>query len=72
MKKFDEKILMRAFVLVDSKIKKSTMNTDLNNREDLEQEIKLKVIEAILKGKIETPLTFTEYKEKFDRRKAVS
>jgi len=67
MKKFDEKILMHAFLLVDAKIKKSILHTDINNREDLEQEIKLKVIEAIMADKIEQPPTFTEYKESFDK-----
>lgn len=38
-----------------------------NDREDLEQEIKLKVIEAVLHGKIEIPPTFTIFKEEFDR-----
>ena len=72
MSKFDESILMQALVLVDNKIKKSSRNTDLNNREDLEQEIKLKVVEAIINGKIESPLTFTEYKENYDKRKTAS
>lgn len=69
MKKFDEKILTRAFFLVDAKIKKSVLHTDINNREDLEQEIKLKVIEAIMSDRIEHPPTFTEYKESFDKGK---
>ncbi|WP_404450225.1 hypothetical protein LG307_10565 [Sutcliffiella horikoshii] len=72
MSKFYESILMQALVLVDNKIKKSSRNTDLNNREDLEQEIKLKVVEAIINGKIESPLTFTEYKENYDKRKTAS
>ncbi|TYS58402.1 hypothetical protein FZC76_22655 [Sutcliffiella horikoshii] len=72
MNNFDETILMQALFLVENKIKKSSRNTDINHREDLEQEIKLKVVEAIINGKIGSPLTFSEYKENYDKRKTAS
>lgn len=65
-------MLIDAFNLMNKKIKKSLLNTDRNEREDLEQEIKLKVIEAVLTEKIKMPPSFRVYKEQFDRKNRAS
>ena len=61
-------ILAKALLFMNPKIKKSLLNTDRNEREDLEQEIKLKVIEAVVKGKISTPPTFSDYQDEFYKK----
>jgi hypothetical protein len=66
-------ILMKALTIMNPKIKKSLRSTDLNDREDLEQEIKLRIVEAVLKGKIDYPPTFTQYHQSFiDNKSKVS
>lgn len=62
-----EKILLEALSMMNPKIKKSLLNTCRSERDDLEQEIKLKVINAVLIGKIKTPPTFSEFKKKFNK-----
>lgn len=69
MKPIDKnKILLDSIDLMVPKIKKSLFNTNQNEREDLEQEIKLKIIEAVVVGKIGTPPTFSEFVEEVKRK----
>ncbi|WP_025026339.1 hypothetical protein [Caldalkalibacillus mannanilyticus] len=65
-KDIDKKgILTKALLMMDPKIKKSLLNTDKNERDDLEQEIRLKVIEAVMEGRIKVPPTYSHYQEEF-------
>jgi hypothetical protein len=61
-------ILTEALLFMKPKIKKTLLNTDINEREDLEQEIKLKVIEAVLTERISFPPTFSDYQEEFNNK----
>ncbi|MDF0729012.1 hypothetical protein PY093_20605 [Cytobacillus sp. S13-E01] len=63
-----KKILTKALLLMNPKIKKSLLNAERSEREDLEQEIRLKVSEAVLNGKIEFPLTYSDYQEEFNKK----
>ncbi|EWG08432.1 hypothetical protein [Cytobacillus firmus] len=70
MEKYIDKkeILTKALLIMNPKIKKSLLSVDLNDRDDLEQEIKLKIVEAVLGGKIDFPPTFTDYYEVFTNK----
>ncbi|WP_059171975.1 hypothetical protein [Bacillus sp. FJAT-27445] len=61
-------ILVKALKTMTPKIKKSLLNVDRNEREDLEQEIKLRVIEAVIKEKISLPPTFCVYQEQYQSK----
>lgn len=50
--------------LMDPKIKKTVYATSLNSREDLVQEVKLKIIESIDNVKFEETPGFWEFKQK--------
>ncbi|WP_350344249.1 hypothetical protein PRVXT_000641 [Proteinivorax tanatarense] len=63
-----EGVFMEAIDNMEPKIKKSLNNTTHQERQDLEQEIKLKAVEAVKTGKIK-PIGFWEFKEKFDSNK---
>lgn len=58
-------IAIEVFDLMVPRIKKVLLNTRYQDREDLEQEIKLKLLEAIFSNKIAKPPDFWSfYKEK--------
>ncbi len=68
-KHIDKKeILTKALILMNPKIKKSLLNADKSVREDLEQEIKLKVTDAVLNEKIKFPPTYSDYHDEFNRK----
>ncbi|OZT10613.1 hypothetical protein CHN50_21090 [Priestia aryabhattai] len=60
-----EKILIKALSVMKAKIKKSLINTGINDREDLEQEIVLRIVKAVRDERIKIPPSFSKYKEKF-------
>ncbi|MCD7035367.1 hypothetical protein LRR81_14070 [Metabacillus sp. GX 13764] len=61
-------MIVNVLLLMSPKIKKSLLNTDRNDREDLEQEIKLKLIEAVFGGRISPPPTFLDFQEEFNQK----
>lgn len=65
-----KKILNETLLAMNPKIKKSLLKANKNDREDLEQEIILRVVEAVINKKINLPPTFSEYKEEFNRANA--
>lgn len=52
--------------LMEPKIKKSLYNTTFQDREDLAQEVKIKIIEYLSKQMTEETIGFWEFKSKFD------
>ncbi|MGN7300336.1 hypothetical protein [Ferdinandcohnia sp. SAFN-114] len=67
-----KEILAEALFIMTPKIKKSLLNTHKNERDDLEQEIKLKVVEAVYLEKIETPPTFKDFYKNFNKNRTAS
>ena len=65
-------ILVETLLTMKPKIKKSLLNTDINEREDLEQEIIVKIVEAVINKKIEIPPTFSAYMEKSNNEKSLT
>lgn len=61
-------IAMEALILMDPKIKKSLLNTSYQDRADLEQEIKLKLLEAVINNRIESPPSIWEFKSFVEKR----
>lgn len=61
-----------ALHLMMPKIKRSVLNTSNQDREDLEQEIKLKVIEAVLYNKVESPPTFWDFQKQFYEKRQLA
>lgn len=51
------------------KIKKELLNTKFQDRHDLEQEISLKLIEAIIYDRIKQPPNFWDFKEQLNDRR---
>ncbi|AVD54620.1 hypothetical protein BEH_26015 (plasmid) [Priestia filamentosa] len=62
-----EKVLIKALSIMKPKIKKSLISTEVNDREDLEQEIVFRIIKAVKDERIETPPSFSEYIEDFNK-----
>lgn len=63
----DEKI--EEFIrLMQPKIKKSLRNTRPQEREDLEQELKLKIIQSIRTIILDEPPGFWDFKRKFEQK----
>lgn len=52
--------------LMEPKIKKSLFNTKFQDREDLAQEVKIKILEYFSKQISEETMGFWEFKAKFD------
>ncbi|MCY8235272.1 hypothetical protein [Priestia endophytica] len=59
---FDEYVIK----LMDPKIKKVLNNVSARNREDIEQDLKLKIIESINNVKIDQTPGFWEFKKKIE------
>ncbi|WP_026571608.1 MULTISPECIES: hypothetical protein [Sediminibacillus] len=51
---------------MEPKIKKSIKYTSFQERDDLEQEIKLKMVETVSRGVIKETPGFWEFKQSFD------
>lgn len=61
-------IALKALVVMEPKIKKSLQNVSYHDRKDLEQEIKLKLFEAIINNRIRSVPSFWEFKSMVDRK----
>ncbi|SDK27190.1 hypothetical protein [Sediminibacillus albus] len=64
--KQQERRLTEIIIQMEPKIRKSIANTSSQERDDLEQEIKLKIIEIVTKGVIKDTPGFWEFKKSFD------
>ncbi|GEN47196.1 hypothetical protein [Alkalibacillus haloalkaliphilus] len=59
----ENEIIQETLMMMKPKIKKSVMKTNYQERDDLEQEINLKVVQAV-KNKRIIPVDFWEFVEK--------
>ncbi|WP_053220310.1 hypothetical protein [Virgibacillus senegalensis] len=62
-----KQLMITEFIIqMEPKIKKSVMYTSPQERDDLEQEIKLKMIETVTRGVIKETPGFWEFKQSFE------